>query len=136
MEYEACLHFVWIMKRKIKQMVNNFTNMKYLSQLSSLWNRIGGVMVSVLATSVVDRVFEPRSGQTKDYKIGICCFSAKHVAPRRKRKDWLAQNHDNVAEWSNISTRGLFQWTCTITVIAHLVFNLTSKVDRKWGCYT
>jgi len=20
--------------------------------------------------------------------------------------------------------------------IAHLVFNLTSKVDRKWGCYT
>jgi hypothetical protein len=20
-------------------------------------------------------------------------------------------------------------------VIAHLVFNLTSKVDRKWGCY-
>ena len=21
-------------------------------------------------------------------------------------------------------------------VIAHLVFNLTSKVDRKWGCYT
>ena len=21
-------------------------------------------------------------------------------------------------------------------VIAHLVFNLTSRVDRKWGCYT
>jgi len=21
-------------------------------------------------------------------------------------------------------------------VIAHLVFHLTSKVDRKWGCYT
>jgi hypothetical protein len=21
-------------------------------------------------------------------------------------------------------------------VIAYLVFNLTSKVDRKWGCYT
>ena len=29
-------------------------------------NRIGGVMVSVLASSVVERVFEPRSGQTKD----------------------------------------------------------------------
>jgi hypothetical protein len=39
-------------------------------------NRIGGVMVSVLFLSVVDRGFEPRSGQTKDYKIGICCFSA------------------------------------------------------------
>ena len=37
-------------------------------------NRIGGVMVSVLASSAVDRGFGPRSGQTKDYKIGICCF--------------------------------------------------------------
>jgi hypothetical protein len=26
-------------------------------------------MVGVLASNVVDRVFEPRSGQTKDYKI-------------------------------------------------------------------
>ena len=39
-------------------------------------NRIGDVMVSVLAPSVVDRGFEPRSRQTKDYEIGICCFSA------------------------------------------------------------
>ena len=31
-------------------------------------NRIGGVMVSVLASSTVDRGFEPRSGQTKDYE--------------------------------------------------------------------
>ena len=34
--------------------------------------RISGVMGSVLASSVVDHGFEPRSGQTKDYKIGIC----------------------------------------------------------------
>jgi hypothetical protein len=40
----------------------------------------GGVMVSVLASSVVDHGFEPRSGQTKDYEIGICCFYAKHAA--------------------------------------------------------
>ena len=31
-------------------------------------------MFSVLASSVVDRGLEPLSGQTKDYKIGICCF--------------------------------------------------------------
>jgi hypothetical protein len=37
-------------------------------------NRIGGVMVSVLASSTVDRGFEPWSGQTKDYNIGICCL--------------------------------------------------------------
>ena len=34
-------------------------------------------MVSLLALSAVDRGFESCSGQTKDYKIGICCFSAK-----------------------------------------------------------
>ena len=34
-------------------------------------------MVSVLAFSALVRGFEPWSGQNKDYKIGICCFSAK-----------------------------------------------------------
>ena len=50
-------------------------------------NRIAGIMVGVLASSVVDCGFEPGSGQTKDYKIGICCFSAKHTASRRKSND-------------------------------------------------
>ena len=60
-----------------------------LSLLSILYNmnRIGGVMVNVLALSTVDRGFEPRSSQTKDYKIGICCFSAMHEVLRRKNKD-------------------------------------------------
>ena len=48
--------------------------------------------MSMLASSAVDRGFKPWSGQTKDYKIGICCFSAKHAALRRKSKDWLARN--------------------------------------------
>jgi hypothetical protein len=61
-----------------------------------LLNHIGGVMVSVLASSAVDRGFEPRSGQTKDYKIGICCFFTKHTALSRKSKDWLAQNQNMV----------------------------------------
>ena len=73
-------------------------------------HRIGGVMVSVLASSALDRGFEPQSGQTKDYKLGICCFSAKHAALRRNSKDWLARNQNNVYEWSGMSTRGqLFQ---------------------------
>ena len=60
-------------------------------------------MVSVLASSAVDRGFEPRSGQTKDNKIGICCFSAKHAALRKKSKYWLARNQNNVSEWSDMS---------------------------------
>ena len=51
-------------------------------------------MVSVLASIAVDRGFEPRLGQTKDFEIGICCFSAKHMAIRRKSKDCLARNQD------------------------------------------
>ena len=65
-------------------------------------------MVSVLASSGVDRGFEPWSSQTKDYKIGICCFSAKHSALTSKNKDWLARNQDNMSQWSDMFTRRLF----------------------------
>ena len=37
-----------------------------------------GVMASVLFSSALDREFKSRLGQTKDYKIGICHFSAKY----------------------------------------------------------
>jgi hypothetical protein len=37
-------------------------------------------------SNAVGHAFDPRSGQTKDYKIGICCFSTKHVALRKKSK--------------------------------------------------
>ena len=65
---------------------------------------ICGVMVSMLTSSAVNLGFKPRLGQTKDYEIGICCFSTKHAALRRKSKDWLAWNQDNVSEWGNMST--------------------------------
>ena len=55
-------------------------------------------MVSVFAASAVACGFEPRSGKTKDLKIGICCFSAKHAALRSKNEDWLARNQNNVSD--------------------------------------
>ena len=61
-------------------------------------DRISGVMVTGLDSSVEDRGFEARTGQTKDHKIRICCFPAKHAALRRKSKYWLARNQDNVYE--------------------------------------
>jgi hypothetical protein len=64
-------------------------------------------MVSVLASSAIYFGYEARLGQTKKYKIGICCFSAKNAALRRKNKDWLARYQNNVSEWSDISTRWL-----------------------------
>jgi hypothetical protein len=36
---------------------------------------------------------------------------------RSKMKDWLAWKQDNVSEWSNMSTHGLFfQQACTIDI--------------------
>jgi hypothetical protein len=55
-------------------------------------------MISVFASSAVGHGFEPRSGQTKDDTIGIWSFSAKHAALRRKSKDWLARNQNNVSQ--------------------------------------
>ena len=74
----------------------------------NLKNRISIVMVSVFTSNAVGRGFDLRSGQTKDYKIGICCFSAiKHTALRRKSTDWLSRNQDNVYEWGENYIRGL-----------------------------
>ena len=57
--------------------------------ISPVLNNIGGVMVSVLASSVVDLGSSRGQGHTKDYKIGICC------------KNWLAHNRNNVYEWDD-----------------------------------
>ena len=79
-----------------------------------VWNvvhRIDGVIFGVLASSAVDRGFEPYSGQTKDYEIGICCFSAKNHALRSKGKDWLSLNQEIVSEWSNKS----FFWLISVS---------------------
>jgi len=68
------------------------------------------IVVSIFtsfASCAVDRGFEPWSDQTNDYKIDICCFSAKHAALTRKSKDWLVWNQDHVSEWGDMSIRGL-----------------------------
>jgi hypothetical protein len=64
-------------------------------------NRIGGIIVSVLVSSAIDRGFEPRLGKTKDYKICILASPSSN-----KEQDWLARQN-NVSEWSDMSTRGL-----------------------------
>ena len=71
--------------------------MQYFRYCHSVSNHIDSVMIRALTSSVVDRGFEPWSGQNKDYNIGICCFSSNHVALRRKSKIWLAGSGDNVS---------------------------------------
>jgi hypothetical protein len=60
---------------------------EYFFSLSFDLNNIGGVVISVLPSSVTKRRFDPLSCQTKDYHIGLCCFSAMHAELRRMSKD-------------------------------------------------
>ena len=48
---------------------------------------ISDLMVGMLVSSAVEHAFDPRSGHTNDYEIGICCSSAKSAALRSKSKD-------------------------------------------------
>jgi len=57
-----------------------------------------------LSNNQTDRGFD--QNQTKDYNIGICCFSANHAALRRKSKDWVARNQDNTR-----AERNVYPWT-------------------------
>ena len=90
--------------------------MQWLVQLYD--NHISGVMVSALASKLVDHWLEPRKSHTKDYyDIGIRCFSANHPALRRKSKDWLARNQANVPQWDDMFIRGIFfQWGSNIKI--------------------
>ena len=87
-------------RKKYKYFFISFGRLLFSLESISFRDRLGGVMVhvvSVLASSAEGRGFDPRSGQTKDIKIGICFFSAKHAPLRRKRKDWSALNQKNVS---------------------------------------
>jgi len=86
-----------------------FLAISWREQAASM-NRISGVMVSVLISSAVDRGFECRSSQTKNYQIDVSFFSAKHAVLRRKNKYWLARNQDNVSECGEMTIHRLLCW--------------------------
>ena len=60
-------------------------------------------MDSLLTSNAVDRGFEP--DQVKPKTIKLFFVTAKYAALRRKSKDWLARNQDNVSEWGDMSIR-------------------------------
>ena len=59
----------------------------------------GGVMVSMLASSAVDRGFE-----TIKLVFVTSLLSMQHSG---EIADWLARNQDNVSEWDDMSICGL-----------------------------
>ena len=117
------LQYRVLLENKFSKLNELFCNYKY---------RIGGVMVSMLGLSAVGREFEPRSGHTKDFKIDMCFFSAKHTALRRKSTDWLARNQNNVSERSDMFICGmLFQWAITICKSNSVYWSRTKRTSSS-----
>jgi hypothetical protein len=73
--------YLWVLCNMTRIIIGTKATFPYIVK------RIVGVMVSVLASSAVYHRLETRSGQMKNYEIGICCFSAKYTELRRKSKD-------------------------------------------------
>ena len=125
---------LWMWELHILRILSYLIKKKILGRYFVVWRKYyvpilkeriinGGVMVSmfVFSLSVVDRGFMPQWSQTKDYKIGICCFFAKHLVLRSKSKDGLARNQNNVSEWGDMSIHGLlFLWATCSTIKIHL----------------
>ena len=56
----------------------------------SFLNHNSGVIVSMLASSVVDHGYETQSCQTKDYEISIWCFSYKQA------ENWISNGNTDI----------------------------------------
>ena len=78
--------------------------------------------------------------KTKNHKIGISCFSAKHAVLRSKIKDWLAQNQNNVSKWSNMSTCGLLFYLIGYyknpTMHISLYKGTSIVISLKWSLFS
>jgi hypothetical protein len=74
-----------------------------------------------LSSSVVDRVFEPRSGQTKNCKICICCFSSA-----TKNKIW---SYHDLSIHSRYCSRLIYM----PAIVAIQTDTTVNNIARSWG---
>ena len=86
--------------------------------------------------------FEPRSGQTKKYTIGMYCLSAKQAVSRNKSsKDWLVMYSTQDEEKQNIhKTQYMFDRTMCketqLTLVRHesSYKQMEAKTSRTLFC--
>jgi hypothetical protein len=123
------LRDIW---KKFRSIIEFILMTKWKSYQKSLIILQNGVMVSVLTSCVIDRRFKLCSSQTKDYNIGICCFSTKHTVLRSKSN-----------KWSDIPTCVLlFQWAVNLkiqlSVLVYYKVDIISwkcKLFSPWSCW-
>jgi hypothetical protein len=124
------------LQHKVK-LVNCIYILNIFCNAWSIMNRIDGVMVSMLASSVVDRVFEPQPSKTKDYAIGTSCISNKHAELSSKRKYWVIQfiflyifscnwsyEHTNQSEWYVLYNHSWQKSTTSTSIFIHQEKNI------------
>jgi hypothetical protein len=75
---------------------------------------------------VIDRRFELRSGQTKDYEIDICCFFAKNAALRR---------YVRKVQRKKITNHGLILITQELKSVRSLIIKEKSKYGWLVGWF-
>ena len=68
--------------------------------------------------------------------VGVA--SGMHTALRRKSKDWLVQNQDNVSKWGDMSICGLFVSELTLWQLDSVCWSSTKRTSssshRKLSC--
>ena len=106
---KSCQSQYWI---NIKH--SDWTVLEYETSIQRLYDRhvyrngqLSKIYLNIVYTCITFFVGSSPDRVKPDYKIGICCFSPRHAAFRRKSKDWLARNQDNLSEWGDMSIRGL-----------------------------
>ena len=89
-------------------------------------------MVNMFTSSAVDSEFKSWLGQTKDYKIGSCCFSAIHAVFRGKSKDWLAVNQNK--DWLAVNQNK--DWLAVNQNKDWLVVNQNNVSEWQGCCFS
>ena len=112
-------------------------NSLFTFNFSSGTHCIGSVMVSMLASSVVNHGFEPWGCQTdyKNWYLLLLCLST--LCWRSKCKDWLTCNqvfigHISVPDWLKYKKRQLHNLTNTI-IIMHIWHHQKFVLFIFWG---
>ena len=59
----------------------------------------------------LNRGFESRAGQIKDYNVDICCFFPQTDNTKEQEQGLMVRDNDNVSVCNNMSNRGMLcQW--------------------------
>ena len=79
-------------------------------------------MVSMLASSAVDRGFEPRSGQTKDYKISVFKLNNNHSLTCSPFTDmsWRWRSEGTPLRWSYVPSNLNVDWESVTKLLCML----------------